>query len=110
MSTIQDNGYREYRHKANPDDPPVQPPPRGPHGPWPGPSYVGLEGRIAIVQGQIFMLAVLLIAQLWLVTDALYVLLSGRPQDLGWLTLGSGVCFVLALIITFWPSRHIEES
>jgi len=75
----------------------------------PGPNFLGLEGRIAIVQAQVFLLAVILIAQLWLITDALYELLSGRTASLGWLALASGIGFILALIITFWPRRRIEE-
>lgn len=97
-------------HIANPDDPPVQRPPQGPHGPLPGPNYVGLPGRTAIVQGQVFLVAVIVIAQLWLITDALYELLSGRSSSLGWLALVSGLGFVLALIVTFWPRRRIEQS
>jgi hypothetical protein len=94
---------------ANPDDPPVQRPPQGPHGPLPGPNYLGLPGRTAIVQGQVFLVAVILIAQLWLITDALYELLSGRAGLLFWLVLASGIGFAFALIITFWPRRRIEE-
>jgi hypothetical protein len=97
-------------HVANPDDPPVQRPPQGPGGPLPGPNYVGLPGRTAIVQGQVFIVAVIVIAQLWLITDALYELLSGRSSSLGWLALVSGLGFVLALIVTFWPRRRIEQS
>jgi hypothetical protein len=101
---------RSSGQRANPDDPAVQRPPYGPHGPMPGPNFLGLEGRIAIVQGQVFLLAVILIAQLWLITDALYELLSGRTANLGWLALGSFIGFVLALVITFWPRRRIEGS
>lgn len=97
---------RTERRKANPDDPPVQPAPRGL---MPGPNFLGLEGRIAIVQAQVFLLAVILVAQLWLITDALYELLSGRTASLGWLALASGIGFALALMITFWPRRRIEE-
>ena len=100
---------RTSRRKANPDDPPVKPPPRGPRGVMPGPNFLGLEGRIAIVQGQVFLLAVILVAQLWLITDTLYELLSGRTTGLGWLALASGIGFVLALVITSWPRRRIEE-
>ena len=95
--------------KANPDDPPVQRPPRGPRGLMPGPNFLGLEGRIAIVQAQVFLLAVILVAQLWLITDALYELLSGQTGLLGWLALASGIGFALALAIVFWPRRGIEE-
>jgi hypothetical protein len=93
---------------ANPDDPPAQRPPQGPHGPRPGPNYLGIPGRTAIVQGQVFLIAAIVIVQLWLITDALYELLSGRVSLLGWLTLVSGLCFALALIVTFWPRRRIE--
>ncbi|HLZ62387.1 MAG TPA: hypothetical protein VKR06_36035 [Ktedonosporobacter sp.] len=95
---------------ANPDDPAVQRPPRGPRGPMPGPHFLGLEGRIAIVQAQVFLLAVILIVQLWLVTDALYELLSGRITNLGWLALVSGIGFALAASIIIWPRRRIEKS
>ena len=95
--------------KANPDDPPVKPPPCGSRGLMPGPNFLGLEGRIAIVQAQVFLLAVILVAQLWLITDALYELLSGRTASLGWLALASGLGFILALVITLWPRRRIEE-
>ncbi|MBV9231472.1 MAG: hypothetical protein JOZ18_19345 [Chloroflexi bacterium] len=103
------NHTSAFRRKANPDDPPVQRPPRGPRGPLPGPNFLGLEGRIAIVQAQVYLLAVILVLQLWLVTDALYELLSGRTARLGWLVLVSGIGFALALIVAFWPRRRIEE-
>ncbi len=95
---------------ANPDDPKVERPLQGPHGPRPGPNYLGIPGRTAIVQGQVFLVAAIVIVQLWLITDALYELLSGRASLLGWLTLVSGLGFVLALIVTFWPRRRIEEK
>lgn len=101
---------KPYQPKANPDDPLVRRPPRGPKGPLPGPNYIGLPGRTAIVQGQVFLVAVILIAQLWLVTIALYELLSGHLNTLGWLALVSFIGFVLALVITFWPRRRIEQS
>ena len=100
----------EPRHKANPDDPPVRQPARGPKGVQPGPNYLGLQGRIAIVQGQVFIVAVILIVQLWLVTAALYELLSGRSGPLIWLALVSLIGFALALLVSFWPRRRIEES
>ena len=95
---------------ANPDDPQVQRPPQGPHGPRPGPNYLGIPGRTAIVQGQVFLVAVIVVVQLWLITDALYELLSGRASLLGWLTLVSFLGFVLALIVTIWPRRRIEGT
>lgn len=104
------NYARGEERKANPDDPPVQRPPQGPGGPRPGPHFLGLEGRIAIVQGQVFLLAVILVAQIWLITDALYELFSGRPQRLGWLALASGLGFAIALLIFFWPQKRIKDS
>src|SRR6266487_7041066 len=101
---------RHDRHVANPDDPAVKLPPRGPHGELlPGPNYLGLPGRKAIVQGQVTLVAIIFIAQLWLVTTALYDLLSGRTDTLGWLPLFSGTGFVLALIIVVCPRRRIER-
>ncbi len=99
--------HRAAQHQvANPDDPPVHRPPLGPHGPLPGPREPGSPGRIAIVQGQVFIVGAILIAQLWLVTDALFSLLSGQPQDLGWLALASGAGFVIALVVWLWPRRR----
>ena len=100
----------KYARKANPDDPPVHRPPHSPDGPRPGPHFLGLEGRIAIVQGQVFLLAIILVAQLWLITDALLELFSGRSGRLGWLALASAIGFALALLIFFWPRRSIEKS
>ena len=98
------------RPLANPDDPPVRRPPRGPRGVMPGPRYLGLAGRTAIVQGQVFLVAVIVIVQLWLVTYTLYEVLSGHSQNLLWLTIASGLGFVLTLIIALWPRRRIEEA
>lgn len=107
MNRIQEHGYRR---KANPDDPYVTPPKRGPQGPRPGPNYLGLQGRTAIVQGQVYIVAIILIMQLFLVTDALYELLSGRSGALIGLAVVSLLGFILALIVTFWPRRRIKES
>jgi len=104
------NTARSGEHKANPDDPQVVRPPQGPGGPQPGPHFLGLEGRIAIVQGQVFLLAVILVAQIWLITDALYELFSGRPERLGWLALASGLGFAIALLVFFWPRRLMKGS
>ncbi len=101
---------KPYQPKANPDDPLVRRPPHGRKGPLPGPNYIGLPGRTAIVQGQVFLVAVILIAQLWIITDALFELLSGHTGTLGWLALVSLIGFLLALVITIWPRRRIEES
>lgn len=94
---------------ANPDDPPVQRVPRGPHGPRPEPYFSGLLGRRAIVEGQVFVVAFLFIAQLWLVTEALFELLSGRTDTLWWLALTSFIGFVIALIVWRWPRRRLES-
>lgn len=104
------NNNLKYRHQANPDDPPVKRPPRGPKGILPGPNYLGLQGRTAIVQAQVYIVAVVLIAQLLIITDALYELLSGRTGSLLWLALVSLLGFALALLVAFWPRRRIEES
>jgi hypothetical protein len=104
------NSVSSDEPRANPDDPAVVRPPQGPEGPRPGPHFLGLEGRIAIVQGQVFLLAVILIAQIWLITDALYELFSGRPERLGWLALASGLGFAIALLVFFWPQRRIKGS
>ncbi|MGZ3582337.1 MAG: hypothetical protein ACXVCO_07940 [Ktedonobacterales bacterium] len=95
--------------KANPDDPPVRPAPRGPEGPRPEPYSAGLLGRRAIVEGQVFVVAFLFIAQLWLVTESLYELLSGRSDTLWWLALTSFIGFLIALIVWRWPRRRLES-
>ena len=104
------NSPIQYRHQANPYDPPVKRPPRGPKGILPGPNYLGLQGRTAIVQAQVYIVAVVLIAQLLIITDALFELLSGRTGSLLWLALVSLLGFALALLVAFWPRRRIEES
>jgi len=76
----------------------------------PGPRYLGLAGRTAIVQGQVFLVAAIVILQLWWVTATLYEVLSGHTQNLLWLTIASGLGFVLTLIIALWPRRRIVES
>jgi hypothetical protein len=63
---------------------------------------------MAIVQGQVLILAVIVVAQLWLITTALFELLSGRPAGLGWLALASGVGFVVGLLVVWWPRRRIR--
>jgi len=105
MSETEDYHFTDVPHTANPYDIPVERPQHGPQGPLVGPRELGTPGRIAIVQGQIFLVGAILVVQLWLITDALYSLLSGRPQDLGWLAFASGVGFVIALVIGWWP-RH----
>jgi hypothetical protein len=102
MSEIED--YRTQPISvANPDDPPVQRPPQGSHGLLAGPQDLGTPGRIAIVQGQVFIVGAILVVQLWLITDALFSLLSGVTQDLGWLALA------IALVVWLWPRRRLHE-
>ncbi len=97
-----------HQNVANPDDPPVHRPPRGPRGARPGPNYIGLPGRTAIVQGQVFIVATILIIQLWLITYTLFELLSGHITILFWLALVSGLGFALALVIMLLPRRRVE--
>ena len=56
------------------------------------------------------MVAVILIAQLWLIIDARCELLSGRHSSLIWLALVSFLGFMIALVISFWPRKRIEGS
>lgn len=98
------------RPVANPDDPVVTRPPRSSRGPRPGPHYLGLPGRAAIVQGQVLIVAIIVIVQLFIVTDALFELLSGRSSLLPALFWVSLAGFIIAVIVTLWPRRRIEES
>ncbi|HEY7782717.1 MAG TPA: hypothetical protein VIC85_21160 [Ktedonobacterales bacterium] len=92
---------------ANPGDPPVA---RLAPGARPGPDQSDLSapGRVAIVQGQVYLVGVILVAQLWLITTALFELLSGRPQSLWGITIASAVGFALALVVVFWPRRRLR--
>lgn len=94
---------------ANPDDPLVHRPSQDPGGPRPEPYFLGLPGRGAILQGQVFVVAFIFIVQLWLVTEALYELLSGRTQTLGWLALASLIGFLVALVVWRWPRHRLEN-
>jgi len=93
---------------ANPDDPMMRPPPQDARGPRPGPDLRGAPGRIAIVQGQVYLVGVLLILQLFLITTALYELLSGQTGLLWWLALANLVIFLLTLLIALWPRRLVR--
>lgn len=99
----------ELQPVANPDDPIVRRPPADARGPRPGPDSRGAVGRIAIVQSQIYLVAAILIAQLFLITTALYELLSGRPQLLWWIAAAQLVGFLIALLITLWPRSHVKD-
>lgn len=94
------------RRVANPDDPVIERPPMGKNGPEAGPNYLGAPGRVAIVQGQVYIVAVILIIQLFLITTGLYEFLSGRTQPLWPLTVLSGIGFAIALLVALWPRRR----
>jgi hypothetical protein len=96
------------RQVANPGDPPVPLSLRPDRVRQPVAEQSGTPGRMAIVQGQVYLVGVLLVLQLWLITAALFELLSGRPQSLWGLTLASGGAFVIALVIALWPRRRVQ--
>ncbi len=96
------------RHLANPDDPVLRRPPSDARGPRPGPDFRGALGRVAIVQGQVYLVGSIVIAQLFLITTALYELLSGRTSLLGWIAFVSLLGFLLALLIALWPRRSVK--
>lgn len=96
------------RHVANPDDPPTTRPPRDARGPRPGPDFRGAPGRIAIVQGQVYLVGFILVAQLFLITTALFELLSGRTQLLWWIAGASLVGFLIAALISLWPRSRVK--
>jgi hypothetical protein len=98
--------YMLQHHVANPGDPPVRRPPRGRAGPIPGPDFTGAPGRVAIVQGQVYLVGVILVTQLVLCTLALYELLSGRTDRLWWIAGISLVGFLIALLVALWPRRR----
>ena len=95
------------RRSANPDDPPTHLPPRDKRGVRPGPDFLGAQGRTAIVQGQVYLVAAILILQLFLITIGLFELLSGRTDILWWIAAASLVAFLVTLLITLWPRRRI---
>lgn len=100
---------RLQRHIANPDDPVMPRPPYGSRGLLPGPDFRGAPGRIAIVQGQVYLVGAIVIAQLFLITTALFELLSGRTALLWWIALASLIGFLLALLIALWPRRSVRD-
>lgn len=95
------------RRVANPDDPPVEQPLHGVRGTRAGPDEPNLPGRMAIVQGQIYIVGVIMIAQLLLVTTALYELLSGRLDTLWWIAGASLVGFLIAFVVAIWPRQRV---
>lgn len=96
------------RRLANPDDPPVHLPPRDARGPRPGPDFRGAPGRVAIVQGQVYLVGFIVIAQLFLITTALFELLSGQTGLLWWITLASLIGFLLTILIALWPRSRVR--
>lgn len=96
---------RRIRHVANPDDPAVPAPLGSRRARVPAPDSYFL-GRMAIVQGQVYIVGVILVVQLWLITAALFELLSGRPQSLWGLTIASGIGCIIAVVVALWPRRR----
>ncbi len=104
-----DEDYIRRRGRvANPDDPPTQRPPRDARGPRPGPDFRGAPGRVAIVQGQVYLVGFILIAQLFLITTALFELLSGRTDLLWWISGASLFGFLIAVLISVWPRSRVK--
>lgn len=97
------------RRLANVDDPVMRRPPSDERGPRPGPNFRGAQGRVAIVQGQVYLVGAIVITQLFLITTALYELLSGRTALLWWIAFVSLIGFLLALLIALWPRRSVKD-
>jgi len=97
------------RRVANPDDPVLPRPPSDRRGLRPGPDYRGALGRVAIVQGQVYLVGSIVIVQLFLITTALFELLSGRTSTLWWIALTCLIGFLLALLIALWPRRSVKD-
>ena len=98
--------FMVQRHLANPGDPVIRRPRL--RGAGEGPDYSGTPGRIAIVQGQTYLVGIIMVAQLFLITTALYELLSGRDGLLWWLAGVSLGGFLLALLIALWPRSRVK--
>ena len=93
--------------RANPDDPITYRPPTDARGVRPGPNFQGSPGRIAIVQGQVYLIGAILFAQLFLCTTALYELLSGQTILLWGIAAAQLVGFLVVLLVALWPRRRI---
>jgi hypothetical protein len=98
------------QHLANPDDAPGYATPDEHASHLRGPDYTGSPGFVAIVQGQVYLVAAILFAQLFLITLGLFELLSGRTGALWWIAGASLIAFLLALLITLWPRRRVLGS
>jgi len=60
------------------------------------------------VQGQVYLVGIILVTQLVLVTVALLELLEGRTNRLWWIAGISLVGFIIALVVTFWPRSRVK--
>jgi hypothetical protein len=99
------------QHLANPDDAPGYATPDEHASHLRGPDYTGSPGFVAIVQGQVYLVAAILFAQLFLITLGLFELLSGRTGGVLWWIAGvSLIAFLLALLITLWPRKRVLGS
>ena len=98
------------QHLANPDDAPGYMTPDEHASHLRGLDYTGSPGFVAIVQGQVYLVAAFLIVQLFLITTGLFELLSGRTDTLWWIAGASLLAFRLALLITLWPRRRVLGS
>lgn len=97
--------YMLSAHKGNPDDPALN----VPLGALPGPDYSNAPGRLALVQGQVYIAGVILVAQLWFITLALFELLSGnRGAILWWMTLASFILFLITVVVWRLPRRRAQ--
>ena len=96
------------RHTANLDDPIARRPRSDQRGPHPGPDFRGSVGRVAIVQAQVYLVGAIMITQLFLITTALYELLSGKTAQLWGIAAASLVGFLIALLISLWPRRAVK--
>jgi hypothetical protein len=94
---------------ANPDDPFPPQPPLDARAYASGADHQGALGRVAIVQAQVYLVGAIVIAQLFLITTALYELLSGHTAVLWWIALAALIGFLLALVIALWPRRRILD-
>ena len=96
---------------ANPDDAPGYATPDEHASHLRGPDFTGSPGFVAIVQGQVYLVAAILFAQLFLITLGLFELLSGRTGGVLWWIAGvSLIAFLLGLLITLWPRRRVLGS
>lgn len=96
------------RQVANPDDPIVRRPRYGKYGPEVGPDYRGSLGRVAVVQGQIFIVGSIVVIQLFLITTALFELLSGQTNLLWWICAACFVSFLVTLLVALWPRSRVK--